>query len=834
MAGFWSFSSHIRAGEITATRVNGNTFIFTLTIYGNSNSTAPLDRAIFSFGDQSPSVEVDYVVNENIPPDSYKRIFSVGHTYPGDGFYRVTYQESYRIANIVNIANSSQVNLYLETVVSVSSLNQGNRPPYLTIPPLDKANVGEIFTHNAGAIDDDGDSLSYKLVSPKSALNFPAPGYFTPNNLTMNPITGDLVWNTPPSPGIYNFAFIIEEWKRGPRGPERISFITRDMQVVVEDANNAPPQLRLPEDTCVVAGSTLNKIITATDPDNNSISMRAWPDDYFTVVNPQASPASGLFSWSTTCNDARQQPHSFVFRAEDNHPSNPYTDIRTWLVTVIAPAPTGLSASGTNNNIQLTWNAYPCTNALQIDIYRVECDTSEYQQKQCERGIEGFNGYRRIASVPASSTNYSDATAVSGIFYCYRIVARFPAFGFGESYASSKSCAALNNNAPQINAVSVLTTNLTNGTIEVIWSDPEVGTPPYTYNVWRSANNTNNFTQIASNASSPFQDNGLNTEQNQYFYRIELAGISNSSPVSATRLTASGENQLVRLRWSETANWFNDSAEVYRSINGNPFTFVRKLIPDQGQFNDTPLQNCDTVCYYIKGYHHYCLPGNDSSFSQLSQQACAVPKDNRPPDGPVLTVKGCNGNTEIFSNLLSWTDVENPLCPNLSAYQVFYAEYEDSPWQLLATLNSTQLTYEDIDSNSLSGCYMVKAITYDGVAGEESNKVCVDACVYYELPNLITPNGDYKNDVMNPFPVPRGVELVSFKVYNRWGQLLYEDQSGPYLNWPGKDNRGDSLLDGIYFYSAEVKYFRRLNQEDEKQLIKGWVHIVDQKPSARD
>ena len=56
------------------------------------------------------------------------------------------------------------------------------------------------------------------------------------------------------------------------------------------------------------------------------------------------------------------------------------------------------------------------------------------------------------------------------------------------------------------------------------------------------------------------------------------------------------------------------------------------------------------------------------------------------------------------------------------------------------------------------------------------------------LPTAFTPNGDYENDVFfvrgGPF------KSILFKVYNNWGELLYEtnDQT---QGWDGKFNSRD-------------------------------------------
>lgn len=842
--GFYSTASHIRAGEITVERLSQNTFRFTLTIYANEDVFPGVqnETAIFDFGDGTVSNEIGFTEdNHSISPDIYRRTYIVTHTYTGNGFFKVSYQEEWRVANIENITNSGTVSLYLETMVSVAAQNTGNRPPYLQVPPIDDGKVGAVFTHNAGAVDPDGDSLSYKLVIPKATGGANAQGYTNPTastSFSLDPVTGDLVWDAPLSPGIYNVAFIIEEWRKTNNGYVRISYITRDMQIKIINSPNNPPEVHLPADTCIVAGSTITKTITATDPDlGDRVTLTCYPNSYFSTSGIAANPKSGTFSWPTTCADVRQQPYFFTFRAEDDH-IDVLTDIETWQIQVIAPAPTGLTTTGLSNGIKLDWTLYPCSNADKIVIYRLECDSIEYTQTACENGIEGFPGYTKIGEVADNINTYTDLTTKQGTLYCYIIVATFPSPAFGTSYASLQSCASMANVVPVITSVSVTSTSATNGQIQINWIAPLSSTLPlpYQYIVYRSDNNGVSYSAVSGPLTATnYLDINLNTEQIQYRYKIEIVGEPVlSDGVSSTYLTATGANQSAVLNWTEFSSWLNDSLDIYRSINGAPFTFVTRLIPGTSGYTDLNLTNCDTVCYYTNRYHHYCLEDYNSTYSQLSQESCAVPKDDSPPPPPVLTVTGCGNDLSIFANTLNWTDVSDPDCPNIISYRIYYSEYRESNLSLLATVPFTQLTYTDVDSQSLAGCYIVKAVNYASVEGSSSNKVCVDDCVFYELPNLITPNGDDKNDKFNPFPIPRGVKVVTLRVFNNWGQQVYANETGPILNWGGLDGAGNPLSDGVYFFSAEVSYFRRLNPKDETRIIKGWVHIIDRNTAGNE
>jgi gliding motility-associated-like protein len=105
-------------------------------------------------------------------------------------------------------------------------------------------------------------------------------------------------------------------------------------------------------------------------------------------------------------------------------------------------------------------------------------------------------------------------------------------------------------------------------------------------------------------------------------------------------------------------------------------------------------------------------------------------------------------------------------------------------------------------------------VTYSVIATNEGNctatdKVnvnilCNDANVY--LPNTFSPNADGVNDVF--YTRGRGLfNIASFKVFNRWGQIVFQRKDGtannPSDGWDGTLN-GLPLQPDVYVYLVEV------------------------------
>jgi gliding motility-associated-like protein len=85
----------------------------------------------------------------------------------------------------------------------------------------------------------------------------------------------------------------------------------------------------------------------------------------------------------------------------------------------------------------------------------------------------------------------------------------------------------------------------------------------------------------------------------------------------------------------------------------------------------------------------------------------------------------------------------------------------------------------------------------------------------FDLPNVITPNGDGNNDELDIEGMFKSCQEYQLKVFNRWGNLVY---SGKRFDTPfsGKDMNGGLLQDGVYFYLIEF---------DEKKKS-GFIHVI--------
>lgn len=97
-------------------------------------------------------------------------------------------------------------------------------------------------------------------------------------------------------------------------------------------------------------------------------------------------------------------------------------------------------------------------------------------------------------------------------------------------------------------------------------------------------------------------------------------------------------------------------------------------------------------------------------------------------------------------------------------------------------------------SNALDGAYTVTVT--DDCGHTASLDVIVDPQCAIIIPNVISPNGDGKNDVFFIEGILASRSTV--RIYNRWGQVVYEKQNYQ-NNWTASD-----LADGTYYYEVLV------------------------------
>lgn len=186
-----------------------------------------------------------------------------------------------------------------------------------------------------------------------------------------------------------------------------------------------------------------------------------------------------------------------------------------------------------------------------------------------------------------------------------------------------------------------------------------------------------------------------------------------------------------------------------------------------------------------------------------------------------LTVynKGLDNATSLIitddfpSNLSAATE----LMPS-TGYATYNAAVNEVVWNIdtLRVLKSASITFKA----RVSAAGVIKNTAYvssnetDPDNSNNSSTVSTPAIsATFFIPNVITPNGDGKNDQF----VVKGLDLYPgsrLEIYNRWGNQVYRSDNYS-NNW-----KGEGLSAGIYYYVLKI------NMAGGPQLYKGYVELI--------
>ncbi len=899
-----AWATHNRAGEIIVEQVGdcGSSLRVKATIitYTEAFSQADRDSLDIVWGD-GDSVTLQRS-SELFLENGIKRNEYIGfHDYTGFGTYRISTTDPNRVADIINIDDGNSVNIrfHIFTIYTLTNpqFSGCNSSPVLEQFPLDRACVGEVWTHNPGAFDPDGDSLSFEFTIPKAGPGVPVPNYVFPNDvgpgsnsLSIDPVTGDIRWETPSLPGDYNLAFFVISWRNG----VPIDTLIRDMQIFVGDCENDPPVIETEfDEVCVVAGELVEFGVVATAPltdEDQLVRFEAAGAPFVVPTSPatfepddptyQTDPVARTFRWQTTCDHISDQPYIVVFRAVDNGLTDTtgLATLRSVRITVVGPPPEDLQTEATSEEVTLTWDLpYVCEDAadelfLGFTVWR-RINSNNFPPDTCQTGLAG-RGYTQVSpageylrTVEAGRYIFRDPNVERGRTYCYRVLAVFgrrtSIGGFVyreiESLPSEEICVQLGRDLPLLLQVDVAQTNPTGGVIDVCWTKPQpadldtlLNPGPYVYRLLRADGQTANPAAFApigvefvvQNFSDPvdtcYTDTGLNTQGQAYSYLVdffvnsESAPLGNGTPASSVFLTVAPTDEANDLSWTAEVPWDNYAFDLYRQAPGSSdFELLAAGLTDP-DYRDEGLVNGEEYCYYVLAYGTYGVTDIREPLLNRSQEVCASPRDNVPPCPPAITVLSvcerdvdCQNAEELY-NEVRWNHPEE-ICPEIAddvaGYRVYYAPTLDGGLEQVAEIDDAELFfYQHRPPLGIAGCYAVTAFDDLGNESALSEKICVENCPFYDLPNTFTPNGDNQND----FFVPREfcfIERVDFQVFDRWGTLVFQT-TDPELNWDGRNARGELLNSGTYYYTCQVFERRVGGVVPNPELLRGYIELV--------
>ena len=382
---FSLFATHNRAGEISYRFTGSNTITAVITTYTTASAiAADRDSLAIYWGDGVTETIARANGGGLVLSNNYKlNIYQGVHTYantPASGFVVISMTDPNRNSDIVNMTNSVNVQFFIEDTIWFADQGTNNNGPVLLYPPIDYAYVGDTFFHNPAAYDIEADSLTFELAIPMQAQGLSVPGYIDPSDLpvfgspndilSIDRLTGEIIWATPQMTGIYNIAILIHEYRYG----VLMSTMTRDM--LIEVLNDTIGQSRLSgsfTDTVIAPGTALSlpysgdadaAYIDSLSVFSGILDIPAGPA-FFNCTN-SAPSVSGSLTWTPAHNRYKQRETRIVAVRSLQQSTNPRTNIHAFRVTVVDTSNTTTAVIGIASQQDIIVYPVPATDKLYI------------------------------------------------------------------------------------------------------------------------------------------------------------------------------------------------------------------------------------------------------------------------------------------------------------------------------------------------------------------------------------------------------------------------------------------------------------------------------------
>lgn len=280
--------SHLRCGYITVQResCDNKVAIITITVYTNTGSDVKFgEDGTLNFGDGT-SMIVPRVENTHRPdlgPNIGMASYTVSHTYDSFGAFLISYVEPNRNGGILNMSDSFFTTFYTETRFYMTS-TLCNGPTFFVAPPILSGFTGLESTFSLGAASHEDILVTYDLVVPYRDRGLPVIGYWEPENMSLNNLTGLLTWNTADAvPGEYNFAVNAVQWAVVDEQLRVIGHARIDFQVILY--GEPPETLRIHDN------QELDEYSRILVPEGETKTVRV-----FYEVEDNATPTLEMFS----------------------------------------------------------------------------------------------------------------------------------------------------------------------------------------------------------------------------------------------------------------------------------------------------------------------------------------------------------------------------------------------------------------------------------------------------------------------------------------------------------------------------------------------------------
>ncbi len=372
-----SYASHIAGADLTYTCLGGNDYLIRFSFYRDCSGVSEPSSVSINFNAPSCGQNINATLypisgtGGEVTPACPSQpttcsggsiyglrewIYEAVVTLPACSDWTMSYSLCCRNPPINTISGPSSAGIWISATLN-NAAAPCNSSPSFSNPPVTIVCQGQTFCFNHGAIDPDGDSLVYSLVTPYDdgpSGSSPYVNYIGGNSATQplpsNPPvsldinTGDICM-TPTQNVITVMAVLVEEWRNIGGVPVKIGSVYRDIQVNVITCTNTLPVLggMNPQSTqynandtvyqtTMCLGSSISFGVYPYDPNSSQNLNLTWnngiPTAAFTISNNNTPNVYGAFSWTPTQNNVSNTPHCFTATITDD--ACPYFGTQTY------------------------------------------------------------------------------------------------------------------------------------------------------------------------------------------------------------------------------------------------------------------------------------------------------------------------------------------------------------------------------------------------------------------------------------------------------------------------------------------------------------------------
>ncbi len=367
-----SYATHAMGADITYKCLGGNTYEITYSFYYDCSSSYPMPQTLpisyystsCSIGPLTFDITKDAALSNievtPICPTLHSTCVDINSIYPGvkQFIYKgditlpqqcsdwiFAYGMYARNGNINTINGAGSDSLTVFAMLN-NTISPGNNSSYFSSLPVPYICQGQSYCYNNGAVDPDGDSLVYSLMTPltgssgnpfSSTVTYSSFNYNANNPVSSSPsavfdATSGTFCMTPSALDIGVMAILVQEYRHG----VLIGEVERDIQInIINCANNGNPTLTgingspTVFDDTICAQVPISFQIFSGDPNSNVIDTMWWngsiPGATFTVTG---SPhPTGTFTWTPPSSAANTVNYCFTVTVKNN--ACPYDGLQT-------------------------------------------------------------------------------------------------------------------------------------------------------------------------------------------------------------------------------------------------------------------------------------------------------------------------------------------------------------------------------------------------------------------------------------------------------------------------------------------------------------------------